>query len=180
MNAQHSSASVEHYTPPEILEIARRLMGTIDLDPASCAEANQIVEATKYFTQMDDGLLQQWHGRVWLNPPGGKTKNRSNAAIWWEKLVEEYLAERVTQALFMGFSLEILATSQDADSWVGDFPFFIPRNRISYIAPGGQPGRSPTHSNVLVYLPPKSEFWAPDNSVLCDATAHIAGRWVNP
>jgi ParB family chromosome partitioning protein len=59
------------HSPPEIVCLARKLMGGIDLDPASCAEANLIIEADKIYTgdENDDGLKEPWWGRVWLNPP---------------------------------------------------------------------------------------------------------------
>lgn len=62
----------EWYTPPHIIEAARAVLGTIDLDPASCVEANRIVQATRIYTRDDNGLEQPWHGNVWLNPPYGR------------------------------------------------------------------------------------------------------------
>ncbi len=61
----------EWYTPAPVIEAARRLMGSIDLDPASCETANQVVKATRYFTISDDALQQDWSGNVWCNPPFG-------------------------------------------------------------------------------------------------------------
>ena len=40
LSAKHSSASQEWYTPAPILERVRAVLGPIDLDPASCEEAN--------------------------------------------------------------------------------------------------------------------------------------------
>lgn len=59
----------EWYTPARYIAAARELMGTIDLDPASCAYAQQTVQAGQFYTKDDDGLLYDWTGRVWLNPP---------------------------------------------------------------------------------------------------------------
>jgi hypothetical protein len=111
MNAQHSSASVEHYTPALIVDAARRLMGGIDLDPASCALANETVKAARYYTRDDDGLTKPWRGRIFLNPPGGLIKvpgkkAKSSTRIWWQKLTDEYRTARIKQAVFVGFSLE--------------------------------------------------------------------------
>jgi phage N-6-adenine-methyltransferase len=59
----------EWYTPAEYIKAARDVLGSIDLDPATHKQAQTIVQAQRYFTQEDDGLKQEWHGRVWLNPP---------------------------------------------------------------------------------------------------------------
>jgi phage N-6-adenine-methyltransferase len=101
----------EWYTPEEIIEAARSVMGGIDLDPASCEFANRIVKAEKFYCEDDDGLKKEWIGRVWINPPfahpavkhfaeklmeslGGGVEQAvwlSNATVdvvWWQKLAE--------------------------------------------------------------------------------------------
>ena len=59
----------ENYTPEYIIENARMVLGTIDLDPASCELAQKIVKAKTYFTEEDNGLEHPWIGNVFLNPP---------------------------------------------------------------------------------------------------------------
>jgi hypothetical protein len=61
------SNSVEHYTPARYIESARKVLETIDLDPASCEEANKTVCALKFYDAQSNGLKNQWRGRVWLN-----------------------------------------------------------------------------------------------------------------
>lgn len=89
-----TSLKTEYYTDPEIVEAARRVMGGIDLDPASSAQANQTVNATRFFSAPPHqltglgkdglpiyaiswgGLLEKWEGRVWMNHPFGAPENK--------------------------------------------------------------------------------------------------------
>ena len=59
----------EWYTPPYIVEAARKAMGGIDCDPASCKEAQKWIKAKKYYHKDNNGLANPWEGRVFLNPP---------------------------------------------------------------------------------------------------------------
>ncbi len=157
--AQHSSASNEWFTPKEYVEAAREVMGGIDLDPASCEEANKTVKATRFFTKDLDGLNgPNWWtedkkpSRVFLNPPGGKIRNMSEAGLWWGKLAYQHQFLYVAQFVFVGFTLEILRTTQDASKYGPITPLSVrfmrcfPRGRICF---GGK--KSPTHANVIVY-----------------------------
>lgn len=176
MIAQHSSATNEHYTPDIVVAPARRVLGGIDLDPASCEEANMRVGAAKIWTLADDGLAQPWHGRVFVNPPGGRVKRiggrwlpvtrggdkpakkaapaaglrspNSSMCVWWDRLATAWATGEIESGFFVGFTLEILRTSQACQLPVQTFPRCYPRERLPFR------GDDPTHANVLVYLPP--------------------------
>ena len=77
-------SSNEYYTPKHIVDAVRRVMGAIDLDPASCSDANDNMKAKKFYTQQDDGLTKPWRGRVFCNPPFSKVK----VMDWVSKMVE--------------------------------------------------------------------------------------------
>lgn len=64
-----NSGNQEWYTPHEIIEAARRTMGHIHLDPASCQFAQRWIKADRFFTKEENGLTQDWIGNIWLNPP---------------------------------------------------------------------------------------------------------------
>jgi len=79
------------------IESARKVLGGIDLDPASNVVAQQTVMAERFFTIDDDGLRQEWTGRVWLNPP----YSRGVISRFVNKLLTEYHAGRVTAAILL-------------------------------------------------------------------------------
>lgn len=87
----------EWYTPAPIIEDVRRVMGTIDIDPASNDQANETVQAVTYYTEEDDGLMHGWLGNVWLNPP----YSRDLMPKFVEKLIDEYRAGNVSQAIMV-------------------------------------------------------------------------------
>ncbi|MHC1753657.1 DNA N-6-adenine-methyltransferase [Humidesulfovibrio sp.] len=66
----------EWLTPKHLLE----RLGSFDLDP--CAPVvRPWSTAAKHYTVHDNGLIQEWHGRVWLNPPYG-----TQTASWLARL----------------------------------------------------------------------------------------------
>lgn len=94
MQVLTSQATVEWYTPPAIIELARTVLGAIDLDPASNDTAQAWIRATTYYT-VDTPLQAPWAGRVWLNPPFHKTP------LWVNRLETAYQAGAVTSALLL-------------------------------------------------------------------------------
>src|SRR5262249_11163642 len=88
------TGETEWYTPARYVELARRVLGAIDLDPASCEAAQKTVCATTYYTK-EDGLLREWHGRVWLNPPYAQP----DIAHFIDKLITERSDGRITAAI---------------------------------------------------------------------------------
>ena len=66
-----SHESTEHYTLQSILDAVIACMGAIDLDPASNSHEIPNVPAARHYTAQDNGLVQPWVGRVFLDPPFG-------------------------------------------------------------------------------------------------------------
>lgn len=87
----------EWYTPAEDIERARKVLGKIELDPASSDIAQETVKAGRFFTKEQDGLQQEWTGKVWLNPPYAKGDIEPFVA----KLVAEYQAGHVKAAIML-------------------------------------------------------------------------------
>jgi hypothetical protein len=88
----------ELYTPAPVIQAVKKTFGgKIDLDPASSDLAQTIVQAKKYYSVEDDGLQQEWHGKVFLNPPYAKHLIIKLTT----KLMEELAAQRVTEAILL-------------------------------------------------------------------------------
>lgn len=68
----------EWLTPPHILES----LGGFDLDPCSPVSPPWKIADTT-FDKNQDGLIQDWHGRVWCNPPYGLESSK-----WLERCHE--------------------------------------------------------------------------------------------
>lgn len=65
-------------TPPDVV----LALGSFDLDP--CGAPGHVLARVTYLQEHGaDGLVDPWFGRVWMNPPYGKTMRQ-----WVERLVE--------------------------------------------------------------------------------------------
>ncbi|MHB0965324.1 MAG: DNA N-6-adenine-methyltransferase [Bellilinea sp.] len=72
------NASVDWYTPPWVFQ---RLGLEFDLDPCQPPDGIAWIPAKQRYSLHDDGLIQPWNGRVWLNPPYGK-----HTPAWLERM----------------------------------------------------------------------------------------------
>jgi phage N-6-adenine-methyltransferase len=118
----------EWYTPAYLIDAARCAMGGIDLDPASNPAAQDVVQASMYYTKDQDGLAQEWHGRIWMNPPYSCPQD------FTRKLTEEYQAGRLQQAV-------VLVNNCTETEWFHDFARYasvlcLLRRRAAFWYPG--------------------------------------------
>jgi len=142
----HNSGNNESYTPRPYIDAARQAMGTIDTDPASSAIANETVGATVYFTKDDNGLIQKWHGNIWLNPPYRQPAIR----LFCEAVVQKYLSGEIEQAVVLvnnGTETAWGQTLLGASSAV-----CFPRGRIKFVDPEGKPSGAPLQGQAVAYL----------------------------
>lgn len=128
-----SNATDEWYTPKELIDS----LGIFDLDP--CAPVNPLWETAKVmYNKNDNGLLQNWGGRVWLNPP----YSRPLIELFIQKMAEHnngiaLLFNRLDSAMMQDVILK-KATSMK-----------ILRKRIRFYRPDGTQGGSPGCGSIL-------------------------------
>ena len=77
-----SSRTDEWATPPEVFAELDAEVG-FDLDPCATAEN---ATCARFFTRAEDGLVQEWTGRVFMNPPYGR--HGGGIAAWMRKAWE--------------------------------------------------------------------------------------------
>lgn len=136
----------EWYTPPIYAEIARKVMGGIDLDPASSETANTTIKATRYFTAEQNGLGQSWAGRVWMNPPYGQPLIKQ----FCTKMRHEFLSGRVTDAM-------VLTNNATDTRWFYELAeiaaaIALIRGRVRFHSPTRGETKTPLQGQALIYL----------------------------
>lgn len=149
MSVLVSSESVDWYTPPEYVEMARAVLGEIDLDPASSVTAQICVRAKSFYTVDDDGLKLGWFGNVFLNPPYGKTLGKSNQDVWSRRMVTAYESGEIESGI-------LLVNSTHGYKWYEElwvhFPSCLVRERIRFMRPDGSAGGQAKRGQTFVYF----------------------------
>jgi hypothetical protein len=142
----HNSGENEWYTPPAIITIARATMGEIDLDPASSEIANRIVKADSFYTKWDNGLVQPWHGNVWMNPPYAQPLMTQFS----DRLVQAVTQNEIEQAC-------VLVNNATETQWFQQLlqiccaVCFI-KSRVRFIDENGEASGAPLQGQALLYF----------------------------
>jgi hypothetical protein len=143
MQVLTSQGTDEWYTPPRYIDLARRVLGGIDLDPASAAIPQAWIQARTFYTKEDNGLNMLWFGRVFLNPPF------TDAQVWCNRLQYEYTRGDVTSAI-------LLINSNLGYKWYEQlwtrWPVCCARERICFIKADGTPGGQAKRGQTFVYF----------------------------
>lgn len=93
---------------------------------------------TTYFPLEDDGLIEQWNGRVFCNPPYGP-----NVGHWAKRMAEH------------GNGIMLIFLRSDTATWQRDIlPFadaaLLLEGRLHFYRPSGERGKSGTAPSVLL------------------------------
>lgn len=132
----------DYYTNPIIIDAARKVMGSIDTDPATHPIANTVVKAATFYTAATNGLDKPWHGNVWLNPPF------SEWSLWAAKLASEISSGRTTQACVLAATRTITAKYFSPLMDGCDSACFT-RGRIAF---WGDRAKSPDDGHAILYF----------------------------
>jgi hypothetical protein len=172
--AHLQSKSDQWLTPPSVIALAKKALGGhIDTDPASCAEANEWIDATHWYSIDNNGLSQalRWKGTVWLNPPYGTGDH--SAKTFAERLTKEYRLHNVTAAITC-LNLNSASAKWFDQVWQVSSKHLIWRGRIDFIPPGGKQDSSPSKGTILSYFGHDPDLFAEvfnDHGTLLDVVS---------
>lgn len=177
-----NSGDSERYTDEDIMILVREFFGEIDLDPASCAEANKIVKAVHYFTKENDAFTEEWIAdKLWLNHPftrgekackikckkkicnDEKYKHYRGYCIdedipsnldWINKLLIEHSLDNINESLNITFVSSSEAWCQKLlDAGIQCFI----AGRTKYKSPNGGTEKSPPKGSMITYIGSRKE-----------------------
>ena len=154
----NNSGENEWYTPSQYIESARRVMGRIELDPASSDEANKTVKADRHFTKESNGLEQDWSGKVWMNPP------------YAQPLIADF-CNLLDLSVTSGSVPEAIALVNNGTetAWFQTLlrtakAVCFPKGRIKFIDMHGNPSGAPLQGQAILYWGPSPESFAAEFS----------------
>lgn len=169
------SGNVEYHTPLKFIESARKVLGIIDLDPASNEIANENIKAIKIFTKKNSGLIQPWIGKVWMNHPFSKgekacPKNKAGGYNckkktckdrghhidhdipsnddWIQKLLAEIKSGNTKEAIIICFC----STSETWFKPLLDYYQCFINGRVNYFNDKGEEIKGCTKGSVITYF----------------------------
>lgn len=138
-------------TPPEIVALARDVLGEIDLDPASNERAQTVVLAKAYYTRREDGLSCDWRGRVWLNPP----YSHPIVAQFTQHLLEQVESGNVEEAI-------CLVNNATDTEWCQNMlaacsAVCFAGKRIAFLDRDGKPKKGTRQGQLAFYFGPDAD-----------------------
>lgn len=171
-----TSGDVEYFSPLPIVDAARRVMGSIDLDPASSVLANERINARNYFTRDDDGLKRSWVGNCWVNHPfhagwsacdekcqrktcharGHIYHDIPSNADWVRKMTSEYVRMEVLAITCITFA----ATSEEWFQPLMEYPQCYLSPRTNFYLPDGTLKHGVSKGSVVTYMGPAVDKFA--------------------
>lgn len=142
VHVTNNSGEIEWYTPDCYIVSARKIMGQIDLDPASSEIANKTIKAKKFFDEKSNGLIQKWFGCIWMNPP------------YSQSLVGEFISKLETETFEQAIILVNNATETKWGQKLIDLSNVIcfHSGRIKFVSPFTKETNSPLQGQMIAYI----------------------------
>lgn len=134
------------HTPAVLFDRVEAVVGRFDLDPCAPSAGGSPVRASVRFTEEDDGLALDWFGRVFVNPPYGRS-----LTLW----VSKARREAELGAMVVGLVPARTDTAWWHDHVASCASIVFLRGRLAF---GGQTVAAPFPSALI--------FWGFDHGLL--------------
>jgi hypothetical protein len=140
--------------PDPYIQAVRQTLGIIDLDPCSSRTAQNSIDAQGWYKANDANaaLAEPWVGRVFLHPH----PNATIARYQLQKLIRDYLADRVSSAIILAGKADWLRQ----EPLLLSFPFTLHYRRLPHWKLNRSTNEleriNPSFNSVTIYLPAKS------------------------
>lgn len=136
----------EWYTPKEMIDSARKVMGSIDVDPATTEDVNEkIVKSKTFFTAETNGLNKKWPGNVWMNPP----YSQPAVSQFCNTFAQKYKDEEVKQGCVLINNVTETSFAQELLKLCSAVCF--PVGRVKFLDINGDPG-APLQGQMVIYF----------------------------
>jgi ParB family chromosome partitioning protein len=141
-----NSGENEWYTPKYIIDAVVKVMGKIDVDPASSEIANKTINAKIFYTIETNGLKQKWTGNVWLNPPYSQPLIFEFSEAVCKKFEKEEFEE-----------ICILVNNATETKWFQNMlkicsSVCFLNGRVKFIDVKGNPNSAPLQGQAIIYM----------------------------
>lgn len=143
----------EYYTPPEIADLVREALGSINLDPFSCEQANILVKADRFFSAEDNGFRQKWEcENLYMNP--------MFSYGYFPRCVEKFMTELVIGS----FKRAIVLTNNNPETVAGHrllsacSAICLPKGRLSFYNED-LVQETENRNNQIIYFFGEDLFW---------------------
>ncbi len=151
-HVSHNSGVNEWYTPAIYIEAVKKVMGSIDCDPATSEIANETIKAASIFTAEQDGLEQVWGKNIWLNPPYAQPL----IGKFCKATVDKFESGEIKQAC-------VLVNNATETKWFQSLlsissAVCFPVARIKFLDPKGKPG-APLQGQAIIYIGENKELF---------------------
>lgn len=147
-HVSQNTGEMEWYTPPAIVESARKVLGGISLDPASSAKAQEIVQADRYIAAEEDALRDgaEWGSgeRVFINPP----YERELVKRFASELIRQIDANCVDAAIWLSNN----STDTQWAAWLMNVSTAVcfPTGRVEFLDGRLEPSGKPIQGQMIL------------------------------
>lgn len=136
----------EWYTPHNIIDLAREVLGVINVDPASNEIAQEWIKADTFYTEDINGLDKPWNGKVWVNPP--------YSAALIKKFTNKFISEYENGNMIEGIMLTNSGTDTIWNKPLQKGLQAYTNGRISFLQPDLTEKGKGSRGSLFTYLGP--------------------------